>query len=111
MKELITRQEQHQTDSHMKGRHFPIVYEEELLGARKHLVVQKAMEIIEYDFTGFSEWDAKMYPDRESLEEAIALKRQEMHNTAVGNKLSAPVVVKVSQELDALLNLYNRIIF
>ncbi|WP_031463642.1 aspartyl-phosphate phosphatase Spo0E family protein [Paenibacillus polymyxa] len=110
MKELITRQEQHQTDSHMKGRHFPIVYEDELLG-RRNLVVQKAMEIKEYDFTGFSEWNAKMYSDRKSLEEAIALKRQEMHNTAVGNILSAPVVVKVSQELDALLNLYNRIIF
>ncbi|MGW8444387.1 Spo0E family sporulation regulatory protein-aspartic acid phosphatase [Paenibacillus sp. S33] len=111
MKELITRQEQYQTDSHMKGRHFAIVCEKELLGARKHLIVQKDMKIKDYDFIGFSEWDAKMFPDRESLEEAIALKRQEMHNTAVGNILSAPVVVKVSQELDTLLNLYNRIIF
>ncbi|MCC3378404.1 Spo0E family sporulation regulatory protein-aspartic acid phosphatase [Paenibacillus farraposensis] len=43
-----------------------------------------------------------------SLEVAIDLKRKEMYASAEGRELYSPDVVRVSQELDVLLNLYNR---
>lgn len=65
------------------------------------------MEIKNYISSSF-EVDPNASMDIESLEAAIDLKRKEMYASAEGHELYSPDVVRVSQELDVLLNMYNR---
>ncbi|ALS10001.1 hypothetical protein ABE82_26695 (plasmid) [Paenibacillus peoriae] len=65
------------------------------------------MEIKNYNSSSFG-IDPNAPMDIESLEMAIDLKRKEMYASAEGQELYSPDVVRVSQELDILINLYNR---